>query len=130
MIKSKNKSIILYDGICNLCHKSVQFIIKHDHQKQFEFVFLQSDAAAKLLLQLNYKNNDLNSIVLINGDLIYKKSNAILMILKKMGGFWSLIYFLKIIPKKLRDYFYDQIANHRYKWFGTRETCSIDDKIE
>ena len=101
MIKSKNKSIILYDGVCNLCNKSVQFIMKHDHQKQFLFVSLQSDAAVKLLLQLNIKNTNLNSIVFIEDGIPYKKSTAILTILKRIGGFWGMFYFLKIIPKEL-----------------------------
>lgn len=127
MIIPKNKSIILFDGVCNLCNKSVQFIIKHDHKKQFLFVSLQSDAAVKLLLQLNGKNSKLNSIVVTDGDFIYKKSNAILYIFKKLGGFWKLFYFFKIIPKGIRDYLYDFVAKYRYKWFGKREICDIID---
>ncbi len=126
MIKSKNKSIILYDGVCNLCDKSVRFIMKHDHQKQFLFVFLQSDASVKLLLQLNDKNTDLNSIVFIEDEIIYKKSTAVLIILKRIGGFWGLFYFLKIIPFQVRDYIYDLIANNRYKWFGKNKSCNLD----
>ena len=127
MIESKNKSIILYDGVCNLCNKSVQFIIKTDHKKQFLFVSFQSDAAVKLLLQLNSKKTELNSIVLIDDGITYKKSTAILIILKKIGGFWSLFYFFKIVPKRVRDYTYDLIANNRYKWFGKCEVCNIYD---
>ena len=127
MIKSKNKSIILYDGVCNLCNKSVQFIMKHDHQKQFLFVSLQSDAAVKLLLQLNIKNTNLNSIVFIEDGIPYKKSTAILTILKRIGGFWGMFYFLKIIPKGIRDYMYNLIVNNRYKWFGKCEVCNIHD---
>ncbi len=130
MIKLKNKSIILYDGVCNLCNKFVQFIIKHDRHKQFLFVSLQSDAAAKLLLQLNNKNTTLNSIVLIDGDFICKKSTAVLLIFKKIGGIWGLFYYLKIIPKGIRDYIYDLVARHRYKWFGKRNTCYLHDTIK
>jgi len=121
MIVSKNKSIILYDGVCNLCNKSDQFIIKTDHKKQFLFVSFQSDAAAKLLLQLNSKKTELNSIVLIDDDITYIKSTAVLIIMKKIGGFWSLLYFFKMVPRGVRDYIYDLIANNRYKWFGKCE---------
>ena len=121
MIVSKNKSIILYDGVCNLCNKSDQFIIKTDHKKQFLFVSFQSDAAAKLLLQLNSKKTELNSIVLIDDDITYIKSTVVLIILKKIGGFWSLLYFFKMVPRGVRDYIYDLIANNRYKWFGKCE---------
>ncbi len=77
MIKTKNKSVSFYDGVCNLCHKSIQFIIKHNPKKQFLFVSFQSDAAAKLLLQLCDKNTVLNSIVLINDNLIKKNSSTL-----------------------------------------------------
>ncbi len=127
MIKTKNKSVIFYDGVCNLCYKTIRFIIKHDSKKQFLFVSLQSDAAAKLLLQLYDKNTVLNSIVLIDGNLIYKKSTAVLLILKKIGGIWGLFYFLKIIPKRFRDFIYDKIAMHRYKWFGKCDICHMED---
>lgn len=128
MIKTKNKSIILYDGICNLCNKSVRFIIKNDTKKQFLFVSLQSDAAAQLLLHINHKKNDLNSIVLIDKGIIYLKSTAVLHILRKIGGVWAVFYFFKIIPKNIRDYIYDAIASHRYKWFGKCEICSYKNK--
>lgn len=127
MIKTKNKSVIFYDGECNLCYKSIQFIIKHDPKKQFLFVSFQSDATAKLLLQLCDKNTVLNSIVLIDDNLIYKKSTAVLFILKKIGGIWGLFYFLKIVPKIFRDFIYDIVAMLRYKWFGKCDICHMKD---
>jgi len=110
----------------SVCCVIIQFIIKHDHQKQFLFVFLQSDAAVKLLLQLNNKNSILNSIVYIEDEIMYKKSTAVLRILKRIGGVWSFFYIFKIIPKKGRDYLYDLIANNRYKWFGKSKYCNVE----
>ncbi|NOQ92021.1 MAG: DUF393 domain-containing protein [Flavobacteriaceae bacterium] len=126
MTETKNKSIILFDGICNLCNSSVQFILKHDHKKQFLFASLQSDAAAKLLLQLNSKNNKLSSILLIEDNKIYKKSTAALRISRELNPLFNWFYIFIIIPTKLRDFAYDIIAKNRYKWFGKRGSCLID----
>ncbi len=126
MTDTKNKSIILFDGICNLCNSSVQFILKHDHKKQFLFASLQSDAATKLLLQLNSKNNKLSSILLIEDNKIYNKSTAALRISRELTPLWNWFYILIIIPTKLRDFIYDIIAKNRYKWFGKRDTCLVD----
>jgi len=77
------------------------------------------------LLQLNIKKTDLNSIVFIENGIPYKKSTAILTILKRIGGFWSKFYFLKMFPKGIRVYLYNLIANNRYQWLGKREVCDM-----
>jgi predicted DCC family thiol-disulfide oxidoreductase YuxK len=123
MGESNKKSVILFDGICNLCNASVQFVLKQDKNQQFLFASLQSDASAKLLLQDNNKNKSLNSIVLIDNDKIYKKSTAVLRIARKLGGFWMLFYTFIIIPNFVRDGLYDLIARNRYKWFGKKDKC-------
>lgn len=122
---SNKKSIILFDGICNLCNASVQFVIKHDKKQQFLFASIQSDASVKLLLQHNNKINSLNSIVLIEGDKTYKKSTAVLRIARKLGGLWKFFYAFILIPEFLRDKIYDLIATYRYKWFGKRDKCVL-----
>ena len=119
------KSIILFDGLCNLCNSSVQFILKHEKNQNFLFASLQSDACAKILLQLNYKNNDLNSLVLIEGNKIYKKSTAALRIIKELKPMWHWFYILIIVPKFIRDSVYDLIAKNRYRWFGKKNTCMV-----
>ena len=119
------KSIILFDGVCNLCNSSINFIIKHDHKKQFLFASLQSDAAKEILLQFPKKKFELKSIVFIENNVIYDKSTAILRILRYLNGGYKLLYGFKIIPKILRDWLYNQIAKNRYKWFGKKEHCSI-----
>ena len=119
------KSIILFDGLCNLCNSSVQFILKHEKNQNFLFASLQSDACAKILLQLNYKNNDLNSLVLIEGNKIYKKSTAALRIIKELKPMWHWFYVLIIVPKFIRDSVYDLIAKNRYEWFGKLNSCEL-----
>lgn len=124
----ENKSIILFDGVCNLCNNSVLFIIKRDQKNQFLFSSLQSDACQDILLQFQLKNSELRSIVLIENGVIFEKSTAILKIVRHLPNFWKLNYVFIIVPKFIRDFIYTIIANNRYKWFGKKETCMLPNK--
>ena len=115
--------VILFDGVCNLCDASVRFVMRHDKKKRFYFASLQSDAAKKVLLHYTDKNNDLNSIVLIEENKILLKSDAVLEICKGLGFPWNVFNSFRILPKRLRDRIYDWVANNRYKWFGKNEYC-------
>ncbi len=128
MINLENKSIILFDGVCNLCNNSVQFIIKRDKKKRFFYASLQSDAVQSILLQFELKNSDFDSIILIDKGKVYQKSTAILKIIKHLNNAWKLSYIFIIVPKFIRDFIYSIIAKNRYKWFGKRETCMIPTK--
>ena len=128
MINLKNKKIILFDGVCNLCNSSVHFIIKKDKKKQFLFTSLQSDAARDILLQFQLKNSELDSILLIENGQVYQKSDAILKIVKHLNGIWKISYGFIILPKFIRDYVYIIIAKNRYRWFGKKEVCMIPTK--
>ena len=127
----KNKSIILFDGVCNLCNSSVNFIIKHDKKEHFKFASLQSDAAKEILLQYNSKKNKLDSIILVENGVIYEKSTAALIISKRLSGSIKLLYGFIIIPKFIRDWVYNYIAKNRYKWYGKQESCMMPtDKLK
>jgi len=129
MTPQKNKSIILFDGVCNLCNSSVQFVLKHDKNKNFLFASLQSDAATKILLQLNKKSfENFDSIVLVENEQLYFKSTAALKIAKNLNGFIQILYAFIIVPAPIRDYVYDFIARNRYNWFGKKDKCMIPDK--
>ena len=121
----ENKSIILFDGVCNLCNASINFLIKHDKKAQFLFASFQSDAAKEIMLHFNLKNLNLDSIVLIEGGKIYEKSTAILRIIRLLDGGFKLLYFFRVIPKSIRDWLYNAIAKNRYRLFGKRESCMI-----
>ena len=125
MNNTENKSIILFDGVCNLCNTLVNFIIKHDKKAYFKFASLQSDAAKEILLQYNSKKINLDSIILIENNAVYEKSTAALKISKNLTGGFKLLYALIIIPKFIRDWVYYFIAENRYKWFGKKESCMI-----
>ncbi|MGG0717802.1 thiol-disulfide oxidoreductase DCC family protein [Robertmurraya massiliosenegalensis] len=115
---------ILFDGECNFCDQSVQFIIKRDPDGVFKFASLQSDIGKKLLNNYN-ASSEIDSFVLIEGEQCYFKSSAALRVCKNLKGAWKLLYFLLVIPKPLRDFFYGMIAKNRYKWFGKKDSCML-----
>jgi len=121
------KKIILFDGECNLCNGSVQFIIKRDHQNVFQFASLQSKTGMKLKNK-HYIKKEIDSIILIEGDRIYTESTAALRITRELTGFWKLLFVFWIIPYPLRNSVYRFIARNRYKWFGKQDSCMIPTK--
>jgi predicted DCC family thiol-disulfide oxidoreductase YuxK len=122
---SSSKYIILFDGICNLCNSSVQFVLARDKKKQFVFGSLQGKAGQDYLQRIHLPVNEFNSFILIEGDKVYTRSTGALRVLKHLGGGWSLLYGLIIIPGFIRDGIYKWIAGNRYKWFGKRDTCRV-----
>jgi len=118
--------VILFDGVCNICNSSVNFIIDRDPKKEFRFAALQSETGQRLLSSIPATSlQDFDSVVLIEGDRVYKKSTAALRIARRLPGIWSWLYIFIIIPKFLRDPVYDLIANNRYRWFGKKDSCRI-----
>lgn len=120
---TQSPHIILFDGVCNLCNGSVQFIIRHDKNGIFKFASLQSDYAASLPDLKGYTGDSLSTLVLQQGDAFYFKSAAALRIARLLRFPISLTYVFIIVPAPLRDAAYDWIARNRYAWFGKRETC-------
>ena len=119
------KPIIYFDGVCNLCNASVQFVIKRDKDEQFHFASLQSEYAKKNLPEALTNDAALQSIVLQEGEHLKTKSSAALSISRKLSGGWSLLYAFMIIPKFIRDVVYQWIARNRYRWFGKQDECMI-----
>jgi predicted DCC family thiol-disulfide oxidoreductase YuxK len=125
MNKQFTHSIILFDGVCNLCNGAVNFVIKRDPGNVFKFAHLQEKQGALLLKTHTIDLQKLDSIVLIENEKVYIKSSAALRIARKMSNLWPLFFVLLIIPKFIRDGVYDFIAKNRYKWFGKKEQCMI-----
>lgn len=122
----KNKKIILFDGVCNLCNNAVTFIIERDKKDIFRFASLQSETGKKLIAERGLDPNELDSIVLIEpGVAYYRKSTAALEISRDLSGGYSLLKNFLFIPDGLRDAVYDFVANNRYKWYGKKESCMI-----
>lgn len=125
-ILPENKKIILFDGVCNLCNSAVQFVIKHDKMDVFRFVAIQSQRGQEILNHIGVDSTKMDSIVLYEPGLAYYfKSDAILQIARHLNVFFSLVLLLKIVPKGLRDKWYDYIAKNRYTWYGKKESCMI-----
>jgi predicted DCC family thiol-disulfide oxidoreductase YuxK len=121
----EQRAVIFFDGVCNLCNSAVQFVIKRDQKDQFSYTALQGEYAKSVLPQLGIIPYQLNSILLLEKGRLYTKSSAALHIAKKLGALWPLLYGFMIIPKFIRDWFYDVIAKNRYKWWGKQESCWV-----
>jgi predicted DCC family thiol-disulfide oxidoreductase YuxK len=124
------KMTILFDGVCNFCNASINFIIDRDSKGIFKFAALQSEVGQELLKKFSLKTNDsesrtFDSIVALEGDKVYQKSDAALEIARKIDGIWKVFYIFKIIPAFLRNSVYDLIARNRYRIFGRADACRI-----
>ena len=125
----ENKKIILFDGICNLCNSSVQFIIKNDTKDTFRFVAIQSDLGQQILNYIGVDVFKANSIILyISQKEYYTKADAAFLIAKELKGTISILYYLIVMPKFIKNNIYDFIAKNRYKWYGKKESCMIPSK--
>ena len=118
-------NIILFDGVCNFCDSSVNFIIDRDKKNIFKFAALQSEKGQEILEYFKLPKDDFDSFVFIENDKVFKKSSAALKIANKLGGLLKIFYPLIIVPKFIRDFFYSLIANNRYKLFGKKDACRI-----
>jgi len=119
-----NQSIILFDGICNLCNGTVDFLLKKDRKKQFRFITLQSDTGKWLTRKFQIPP-ETDSVILIKQNRAYFESEAVVEIAGMLPFPWKLGAIIKIIPKKIRDGLYRQIAKNRYRWFGKGDKCRI-----
>lgn len=126
MARSVERPVILFDGVCNLCNASVDFIVRHDRRALYRFAPLQSRLAEELLAQHRSQADMLDSVVLVEpGGRVSTGSTAALRVARGLGFPWSLLYALIILPRPVRDFVYGWIARNRYRWFGRRETCRI-----
>lgn len=113
--------ILFYDGLCGLCDKSVQFILRHDRKKIFRFAPIQSDFAKEILGPATA----FDSVILYHQNKTYFRSTAAINVLKLLGGFWMIASILLLVPPFIRNAIYDFVARNRYRWFGKFDTCKI-----
>ena len=122
----KDKKIILFDGICNLCDNAVQFIIKHDKNDIFRFISLQSELGKNILKHIGLNDNQIDSIILYQPGIAYFiKADAALKILKELNSNYRFLLLFSFIPSFIKNSIYDYIATNRYKWYGKKESCLI-----
>jgi len=115
--------IVLFDGVCNLCSGSVQFLIRHDPGARFRFASLQSPVGERLRDELGIDRQAVDSVILVEGGRWYKESDAALRIARGLGGPWKALGIFRLTPRPLRDGLYRLIARNRYRWFGRMEAC-------
>jgi len=115
--------IILFDGVCNLCSASVQFIIRHDKKRQFRFASLQSPFGQYVLSHFNLPLTELNSFILLENNAIYTRSTGALKAAKKLDGLYGWLYAFVIVPPFIRNAVYNIIARNRYIWLGKKDAC-------
>lgn len=122
--------VILFDGVCNFCNGSIDFIAKRDPAGRFRFASLQSEAGRQLLRNHGLPENDLDTMVLVDTDGAHVRSTAGLRIVRGLRPPWPLLYAFIVLPRPLRDALYNVIARNRYRWFGKRETCRLPTPAE
>ena len=118
-------SVIFFDGVCNLCNRSVDFIIRRDTSRIFKYASLQSEFARKELTERGEDIESMRTIILLKDDQIYTRSSAILEIVRHLRFPWPALYVFKIVPRFIRDWLYNLISKNRYQWFGIREVCRV-----
>lgn len=118
-------AVLLFDGVCNLCNRWVNFVIDHDPERYFLLGALQADEAQPYLDAFGADPEELDSVVLIENGQLYTRSTAILRVARRLERPWPVFYALVAIPRPVRDRLYDWVATNRYQWFGTRDQCRV-----
>lgn len=124
--------IILYDGVCGLCNRLNQFLLKRDHEDRLLFASLQSKLAGKILERHGADPTDLDTVYVVENcdtpnERLLMRSDAILRVVGEVGGFWSIAKLGKVFPRAFRDLFYKLVASNRYRVFGKYDTCMMPD---
>lgn len=122
--------LLLYDGVCGLCNRAVQFVLPRDKSDRFRFAPLQSDLGAAALAKHGVIAADLNTVYVLtdygtDAEALKSKSDAVLAVLPWLGAFWRTLRVFKILPRVFRDRLYDWVAKRRYRFFGKYETCPL-----
>lgn len=126
MKASSEHPLLLFDGVCNLCNGSIQFIIERDKQAFFRFASLQSETGQAHLRKLNLPTDEFDSFILFEKGQYYYRSTAALKVYSRLDCiFWKMSRIFFLVPRSIRDAVYDWVAKNRYKWFGKQDQCMM-----
>ena len=117
--------VVIFDGVCKLCAHSVTFILAHERDQMIRFAAAQSPAGGELLRELGFDPNAVKTFVFVKGGKVFVRSDAALEIARHLRGPWRLLVVLRVIPRVLRDWFYDLVARNRYRWVGRLDSCVV-----
>jgi predicted DCC family thiol-disulfide oxidoreductase YuxK len=126
-------AVVLFDGVCNLCNHTVDFILRHDPQSYFYFTSLQSEIASQMLSgypSVSAHLHQLDTVLLVEKGQVYEKSSAVLRIVSRLSWQWQWVRVFSLLPRPLRDTLYDWVARNRYRWFGKKSTCRLPSPAE
>jgi predicted DCC family thiol-disulfide oxidoreductase YuxK len=119
--------ILLFDGVCNLCHAAVRFVLRRDREAVFRFAPLDSEFGRRLTAGGFPDGDPPDSVILVEDGQLHVRSEAALRIARRLGGPWSALRVLRLLPRSLRDRMYDTVARNRYRWFGRMDACPRPD---
>jgi len=117
--------VLLFDGVCNLCNGVVQFLIPRDPASVLRFASLQSEVGQRLLDAYDVPVDDLETVVLLDAEGYHLKSDAVIRVAEHLGGVYALARAFRLVPRSVRDWLYDVVAEHRYRMFGRRDQCMV-----
>ncbi len=118
-------NVVIFDGVCNLCARSVRFILDHEADQTLRFTPLQSPAGSRLMRELGLDPEDARTFVLIADGKAYVKSDAAIRLSRYFRRGWKPLALIKFIPRRIRDRVYDVVARNRYRWFGRLDSCMV-----
>lgn len=123
---SSEAPILVFDGVCVLCSRSVQFVLRHDRERKFRFATVQSETGRRLMIENGFDPAQPSSVLLIENGQAFAESSAALRVLESFGGAWNIFAMaLRIVPRALRDAIYRAVARRRYRWFGKTDACYL-----
>ena len=118
-------AVVLFDGVCNFCNATINFVIEHDRAGYFQFAPLQSEIGERLMTEHGIDRIETDSVILVEDDKAYLHSDAALRIARKLDGIWSWAYAFRVVPRFIRDAAYKVFARHRYRLFGRQDACMM-----
>ncbi|GJL64522.1 MAG: hypothetical protein NPIRA04_31760 [Nitrospirales bacterium] len=120
--------VILFDGVCNFCNATVDFVIQRDPKQKFVFGTLQSEPGQQILQINHFDTQDFETFLYLENGKVFTKSTAALKVAKELTGMWPLLYVCIVIPRTIRDMVYQFIGRRRYQWMGKRDSCRLPDE--
>ena len=115
--------VLLFDGVCNLCSASVQWVLLRDKAGVFRFAALQSETGRELLQRFGLDTAAFDTVVLVDGNRVFTRSDAALEVLRRLGSAWAWLSIFRWAPRPIRDAVYNLVARNRYRWFGEKQEC-------
>jgi len=127
-VTREDDPVVLFDGVCNLCHAAVRFILARDREARFRFAPLESETGRDLTMEGIEEGTSADSLVLVDDGATYVRSEAVIRIAARLSLPWRALVVLRVVPRPMRDGAYNFVARNRYRWFGQKEVCPMPDE--